>query len=302
MNFKVALLMSWIAVSSSSVAFASGSFSCAKYTPSERQVVKPESCDDTGGFQLISSAAFNRPELNSIFSGMKESDLDHNMALRDQALEAKFRLTSNMNAARFTFPSGISRVVFRGSYQAPQFSDESVLKQAMGESDQKVSCMKNLVQEYQLAKIVNYDELDWSSAKKLTSEEMKLLSSFNPKAEYWMYNEAFGKTFQYKFNKGVGATPEEKKSDVMNHVANIIHEIEGKSDHPGAVYIHCYGGHHRTGVVYGVLQKCIGRMNVDDVINEYKCHIGYESPEKPGGFHADNETLIREFPCEKYFK
>ena len=88
----------------------------------------------------------------------------------------------------------------------------------------------------------------------------------------------------------------------MNSVANIIHEIEGNPNQPGAVYIHCYGGHHRTGVVYGVLQKCIGKMSVEDVINEYKCHIGYESAKKPGGFHADNETLIREFPCEQYFK
>ncbi len=107
--------------------------------------------------------------------------------------------------------------------------------------------------------------------------------------------------FQYKFSKIKAENLEAQKKVVMNDVATIIHEIEGDPKKPGAVYIHCYGGHHRTGIVWGVMQKCLGKVPIEDVIGEYKCHIGYQDEKHKGGFHPDNETLLREFPCETYF-
>jgi hypothetical protein len=276
-------------------------YQCGRWTQPERQVQKLPACDDTAGFGLLTPAALARPELSALFTGVTEKDLATNEQLRNLALEARFRMTSNMNAATFTFPSGVTRTVFRGAYHAPQFSLESVLKQVPGEQDHKVACMKDLVEKEGLAKIVNYDELDWESAIHLTSEEKALFSGLNPLGDYWEFTPANGRTFQYKFNKGKGATLAEKKRDVMGMVASIVREIEGDPSKSGSVYIHCYGGHHRTGTVWGVLQKCVGRMPVENIIAEYKCHIGYESAQNPGGYHPDNEALIREFPCEEYF-
>lgn len=277
-------------------------FACQKFTQPERKVAKPEACNDQGGYQLITRDMLERPELAALFGDKTEEQIVADDALKDKALESKFRMTSNMNGAKFKFPSGITRNVFRGSYQAPSFGENSVLVQQSGEVDQKVACMNSLVQDYKLAKIVNYDELDWQAAQKLTNDEKILFSSLNPDGAYWEFTKSYGRTFQYKFKKAQGASLAEQKRDVMDMVYWIINAIEGDPQKPGSVYIHCYGGHHRTGVVYGVMQKCLGKMNVEDVINEYKCHIGYESAEKPGGFHADNETLIREFPCDEYFK
>jgi len=279
-------------------------FNCAKFTKPERQVKKPFQCDDTGGFGLTEDLD-SRPELKAVFGNATEAELEKNPELRNKALETKFTLTSNMNAATFEFPNGSKRTVFRGSYQAPQFFEGGILKQKPKEIDKKKACMSELVKDHQLVKIVNYDEIDWESAQRLTAAEKKLLQDLNPKAEYWMYNDHHKKpdgspdTFQYKFKFG--------KEKVFDQVASIVTEIAGDPSKPGSAYIHCYGGHHRTGVVWGVLQKCMGRdakgnpMNVDDIVEEYKCHIGYESPEKPGGYHKDNEALIREFPCEKYW-
>ncbi len=179
------------------------------------------------------------------------------------------------------------------------------MKQKLFEVDHKKSCMRELVRDHELVKIVNYDEIDWESAKRMTSAEKEMLLQLNPKAEYWMYNEhplkaeGMPEAFQYKFKYG--------KKNVFDQVASIVNEIAGDPNKNGSAYIHCYGGHHRTGVVWGVLQKCMGRdadgkvMDLDNIIEEYKCHIGYESPEKPGNYHHDNEVLIREFPCEKYW-
>jgi hypothetical protein len=276
-------------------------YQCGKFTQRERQVKKNASCNDTGGYQLVPAQALERPELAALFGGKTEAEINASETLKDKALEAKFRLTSNMNAASFEFPSGVRRTVYRGAYLAPQFVPDGVLVQQKGESDRNRACMSSLVANEGLSKIVNYDELDWPSAKKMTSQEREMLMSLNPKAKYWEFTPTQGRTFQYKFAKGKGETPEQKKRDVMTMVASIIREIEGDPSSLGSVYIHCYGGHHRTGAVWGVLQKCMGRMPVEDVINEYKCHIGYESAERPGGYHADNEALIREFPCEEFF-
>ena len=278
-----------------------GPYQCGRWTQPERQVSKTATCDDTGGFGLLTPEILARPELAALFTGRTEADVNASEPLKDKALEAKFRLTSNMNAARFTFPSGVTRTVFRGSYIAPQFTPDSVLVPQSGEVDRNRACVSDLVASEGLNKIVNYDELDWHSAHTMTREEKALLMGLNSKATYWEFTPAQGRTFQYKFSKGRGATPEEKKRDVMGMVASIIREIEGNPAQAGSVYIHCYGGHYRTGAVWGVLQKCMGKMPVNDIIDEYKCHIGYESPERPGGYHADNEALIREFPCEEFF-
>jgi len=301
MNNRLAALVA-LGLSAAGLTVAQAApYQCGRWTEPARQVQKRQACDDTAGFGLLGPEIRTRPELAAIFGDITEAELQKNEDLKDKALEARFRLTSNMNAAKFTFPSGVTRTVYRGSYQAPQFTSESVLVQKPGESDRNRSCMSELVREEGLAKIVNYDELDWKSAATMTREERELLLGLNPQAEYWEFTPAFGRTFQYKFNKGKGSTPAEKKRDVMGMVASIVSQIEGDPAKPGSVYIHCYGGHHRTGAVWGVLQKCIGKMPVEDIVSEYKCHIGYESSEKPGGYHADNEALIREFPCAEFF-
>ena len=161
--------------------------------------------------------------------------------------------------------------------------------------------MRSLVKDHRLSKIVNYDELDWPSAKNLTAEERESLLRFNPKAAYWKFNDLIGRTFQYKISKVPGNDDQARKRFIFDDLARIIREIEGRREDTGSVYIHCYGGHHRTGVVYGILQKCIGGLPVEKVIEEYRCHIGYESEDRRGGQHPDNETVIREFPCSDYF-
>jgi hypothetical protein len=82
--------------------------------------------------------------------------------------------------------------------------------------------MSELVGRQDLNKIVNYDELDWPSAITMTREERELLQSLNPAAQYWEFTPVYGRTFQYKFKNGRGATPAEKKRDVMGMVASIV--------------------------------------------------------------------------------
>jgi hypothetical protein len=299
-----AMLLIWLGIPMITGALARAeekAFSCS-LAPSDRRISRPSTCDDTHGFGLITPTQLARPELKSLFAGKTETEIEKDPRLKNLALEAKFRTTSNMNGARFRFPSGVERSVFRGSYLAPLFTQKSVTRKNKNDlSDPRSECMKSLVKEHGLSKILNYDELDWPSAENLTREEKESLLRHQPKAQYWKFNDSVGRTFQYKISKVPGQDESAKKRFIFDDIARIIREIEGIREDRGSVYIHCYGGHHRTGAVYGVLQKCIGKLSVDQAIEEYRCHIGYESEERRGGQHPDNETVIREFPCSDYF-
>jgi hypothetical protein len=65
----------------------------------------------------------------------------------------------------------------------------------------------------------------------------------------------------------------------------------------GNLYFHCAGGMHRSGMVFGVLRRCINGDPLEQIEAEYKRHVAYRSPQQPGGFEALNLRLIRDFDC-----
>jgi hypothetical protein len=65
----------------------------------------------------------------------------------------------------------------------------------------------------------------------------------------------------------------------------------------GNIYFHCGGGMHRSGMVFGLLRRCINGDPLDAIEAEYKRHTGWSSPSSPGGYEALNMQLIREFDC-----
>lgn len=66
----------------------------------------------------------------------------------------------------------------------------------------------------------------------------------------------------------------------------------------GALHIHCGGGMHRTGMVVGVLQRCLGGASDATVEAAYRHHVGWRSDAEPGGFEQGNLDFIRRFRCE----
>lgn len=188
----------------------------------------------------------------------------------DKAFESKVmgnvRETSNMGGAAFTFPSGVKKNVYRSSFLSG-----------------KEECLSYLVKEAKVYSIINYYQGTLKSADSLSEEERGMFASLGGKVYIRPLN------YQYKFNK----LP---KEEVFDKVAEIIKLVEHA---PGNVLVHCYGGIHRTGVVFGVMQKCLNKIPVEDVLNEYRCHAAWEDEKRPGGANQENEIAIREFPCEK---
>jgi len=66
----------------------------------------------------------------------------------------------------------------------------------------------------------------------------------------------------------------------------------------GNVLIHCLGGEHRSEVVFEVMQRCINKLDMNNVIERYKCHTGWESKTNKGNYRQENIDFISDFPCE----
>jgi len=228
---------------------AAETFKCSRQTPARFQLEKPSVCDDRVIWR------YDMEEM---------AKKDH--ALFEKEVESNARLTSNMGGAKFTFPSGVEKKVFRSSFMAG-----------------KKECLAHLIKKEEVHTMMNYYQGSLKSGEPLSSEEKDLFSELGGKLYVRSLN------YQYDFKK----MPKEK---IMDKVAEIIRTIEYA---PGNVLIHCYGGIHRTGVVFGVMQKCLNKIPVEDVLNEYKCHVAWEDETKPGGYEIDNEVVIREFPCER---
>jgi hypothetical protein len=104
------------------------------------------------------------------------------------------------------------------------------------------------------------------------------------------WRQSIKSSAQYQRNRG----------RVMQQLAQLIKDRilrPGGKPPRGHVHVHCGGGMHRTGMVYGVLQRCLGRASPQAVRETFQRHTGYRSAREPGGFEALNLKFIEDFDC-----
>lgn len=91
-----------------------------------------------------------------------------------------------------------------------------------------------------------------------------------------------------------------KRKEAMDGVARLIMDgiLRPDGEAPkGNVYYHCAGGMHRTGIVSGVIQRCVNGMDMETIQKSYAHHVAYENEEIKGGFEELNLRFIKEFDC-----
>jgi hypothetical protein len=88
-------------------------------------------------------------------------------------------------------------------------------------------------------------------------------------------------------NKDEVTLAEGKVTKIINLIANT----------DGNVLIHCLGGEHKTELVFEVMQKCLNKVDTDNIVQRYKCHTGWVNIANPGGFRENNVNFILDFPC-----
>ena len=216
--------------------------------------------------------------------------------------------TSNMGAAKFRFPSG-EKTVYRSSFLSGKvFSGkvpyDKIQKGTFPEGKIKGKarqCLQHLVKNANIRQIVNLYDGSFKSKYVLSYWEKNnfLRSTKDKQGSFGHYTQI--KDFDYDLEER-GAEP------IYRDVIAIIAQIASV---PGNALIHCYGGMHRTGIVFGVMQKCLnGPKNksenkkfVKEVVGEeYKCHTDYQNAQKKGGYHQENMTVIENFPCDRLHK
>ena len=67
----------------------------------------------------------------------------------------------------------------------------------------------------------------------------------------------------------------------------------------GNLYFHCCGGMHRSGMIFGVLRRCINGDSMEAIEKEYRRHVAFTDAGRPGGFEPLNLKFIREFDCRR---
>lgn len=90
------------------------------------------------------------------------------------------------------------------------------------------------------------------------------------------------------------------KNQAMQVVAHIINDLllrpEGHAP-KGNLLVHCGGGMHRTGMVVGVIERCVNRADPLQVAAHYKRHVAYRNQQDLGGFEQRNLDFIEHFDC-----
>lgn len=66
----------------------------------------------------------------------------------------------------------------------------------------------------------------------------------------------------------------------------------------GHVLLHCGGGMHRTGMLFGVIRRCLNGDPMSVIEADYKVHTAYKGPDDVGGYEALNVQFIRDFDCK----
>jgi hypothetical protein len=93
---------------------------------------------------------------------------------------------------------------------------------------------------------------------------------------------------------------EQNRKRAMKRLARFISEQllrPGGEPPRGNLYVHCGGGMHRSGMLVGVVRKCINGDSWSIIEAEYRRHVAWRSEAEPGGFEPLNLRFIKEFDC-----
>ena len=92
----------------------------------------------------------------------------------------------------------------------------------------------------------------------------------------------------------------EKRGEAQRRMAKLIRDQilqPGGAPPRGNIYFHCAGGMHRSGMLFGVLRRCLNGAPMEAIEAEYRRHVGYVSDQEPGGYEPLNLRFIREYDC-----
>lgn len=172
---------------------------------------------------------------------------------------------NNLGGARFRLPTG-EKVIYRSSILT-----------------RNPACLSHLVQNASVASVVNLYSGNLIRERELAFDEETLFERFG------------GRSYVHILGFSDLPKPDQDLSAIHRDLAGILRMVGVL---PGNVLIHCVGGIHRTGLVFGALQKCFGGESLDRIIADYTRHAGGVVAGNPE-YRSANVEIIRDFDCGK---
>lgn len=65
----------------------------------------------------------------------------------------------------------------------------------------------------------------------------------------------------------------------------------------GNIHLHCGGGMHRSGMIAGLIEKCVNHAPMEQVLAHYRYHVAWHDDAHPGGFEPGNVAVLQDFDC-----
>gem|GEM_PF-1475318 len=117
---------------------------------------------------------------------------------------------------------------------------------------------------------------------------------------YYLARDASDKAAEWREHLRASDGKANAQKEAMKAVAAIINDSllrPGGKAPTGNLHVHCGGGMHRTGMVVGIIDRCLNGTDEASWTADYKRHVGWRSTAEPGGFEDDNVAFIRAFDC-----
>jgi len=91
-----------------------------------------------------------------------------------------------------------------------------------------------------------------------------------------------------------------QRDQAFRAMARLVREqilLPGGAPPRGNIHLHCGGGMHRSGLIAGIVEKCVNHAPMDQVLAHYRYHVGWHDDAHPGGFEAGNVAALQDFDC-----
>lgn len=90
------------------------------------------------------------------------------------------------------------------------------------------------------------------------------------------------------------------RNEAFRAMARLVREqilMPGGAPPRGNIHLHCGGGMHRSGMIAGIIEKCVNHAPMAQVLAHYRYHVAWHDDAHPGGHEPGNEQVLQDFDC-----
>ncbi len=91
-----------------------------------------------------------------------------------------------------------------------------------------------------------------------------------------------------------------RRGEAFHAIARLIQEqilAPAGASPRGNVHLHCGGGMHRSGIIAGLIEKCVNRAPMAQVLAHYRFHVAWHADDRTGGYEEGNVRVLQDFDC-----